>query len=239
MLKTNTLMPLRIEDLTLVLGGERLIDGISLTMIEPGISVIMGFNGAGKSLLLRLLHGLVPQTSGSIHWAGEGSSEQMRLRQAMVFQSPVLLRRSVAANIDFALKVRGLGDVRRRDELLELVGLSDLSERPARLLSGGEQQRLALARALSCRPEVLFLDEPTANLDPASVALIEDTLKGAAAEGMKIIFVTHDVGQARRLATEIVFLHEGKVEEQSLASAFFAKPASNVAQAYLEGRIVV
>ncbi|MEM8685775.1 MAG: ATP-binding cassette domain-containing protein [Pseudomonadota bacterium] len=235
----STVLPLRVEDLTLILGGEKLIDGLSLTMAEPGISVIMGFNGAGKSLFLRLLHGLVPQTSGSIHWAGEGNSENMRLRQAMVFQSPILLRRSVAANIDFALKVRGLGSVRRRDELLELVGLSHMLERPARLLSGGEQQRLALARALSCRPEVLFLDEPTANLDPASVALIEDTLKGAAADGMKIIFVTHDVGQARRMGAEIVFLHQGKLEEQSPASTFFTRPVSRVSQAYLAGRIVV
>ncbi len=232
-------MPLQVDGLTLVIGGERLIDGISLTITEPGISVVMGFNGAGKSLFLRLLHGLVPQSAGSVHWAGKANSEDVRRRQAMVFQTPVLLRRSAAANIDFALKVQGLGSARRRDELLELVGLSGLADRPARLLSGGEQQRLALARALSCRPEVLFLDEPTANLDPASVALIEETLNGAAADGMKIIFVTHDVGQARRLGAEIVFLHHGKVEEQSPASAFFAKPASSVAQAYLEGRIVI
>ena len=235
----GSLMPLKLDGLKLELGGQTLIDGITLTVAEPGISVIMGFNGAGKSLLLRLLHGLVPLTSGSIQWAGETNSDAVRRRQAMVFQSPVLLRRSVAANIDFALNVRGLGNADRRDELLRLVGLAELSARPARLLSGGEQQRLALARALSCRPEVLFLDEPTANLDPASVALIEDTLKGVAADGVKILFVTHDVGQAKRLGDEIIFLHQGRVAEQSAASAFFSDPASDVAKAYLEGRIVV
>ena len=236
---TNALMPIEINGLTLELAGERLINGIDLRILEPAITVIMGFNGAGKSLLLRLLHGLISPTAGSITWAGQEGADALRQRQAMVFQSPVLLRRSVAANIDFALKVRGKRDPRWRDELLKVVGLSDLSARPARLLSGGEQQRLALARALSCRPEVMLLDEPTANLDPASVAVIEDILKSACAEGVKIIFVTHDIGQARRLGSEIVFLHQGKVAEQSAAEPFFTRPTSKVAQAYLEGKIVV
>lgn len=237
--ETNALMPLEVSSLALDLAGQTLIDGIDLTISEPGITVIMGYNGAGKSLLLRLLHGLIAQTSGSIRWAGEAASSAVRQRQTMVFQSPVLLRRSAAANIDFALKVRGRRDARWRDELLELVGLSDLAARPARLLSGGEQQRLSLARALSCRPDVMFLDEPTANLDPASVAVIEDILKSACGEGVKVIFVTHDIGQARRLGQEIVFLHQGKVAEQAAAERFFAAPKSKVAQAYLEGRIVV
>ncbi|MCP5081051.1 MAG: ATP-binding cassette domain-containing protein [Alphaproteobacteria bacterium] len=237
--KTNALMPLEVSGLNLDLAGQLLIDGIDLTISEPGVTVIMGYNGAGKSLLLRLLHGLISQTSGTILWAGQTQSNAVRQRQAMVFQSPVLLRRSVSANIDFALKVRGQLDAAWRDELLELVGLADLSARPARLLSGGEQQRLSLARALSCRPDVLLLDEPTANLDPASVAVIEDILKSACAEGVKIIFVTHDIGQAKRLGDEIVFLHQGKVAEQSAAEAFFTHPTSQVAQAYLEGRIVV
>lgn len=236
---TNALMPIEISNLRLDLAGQTLIDSIDLTILEPAITVIMGYNGAGKSLLLRLLHGLIPPSSGGVTWAGEEGSDLLRQRQAMVFQSPVLLRRSVAANIDFALKVRGQHDKRWRDELLDLVGLSELSGRPARLLSGGEQQRLALARALSCRPDVLLLDEPTANLDPASVAVIEDILKNACGQGVKIIFVTHDIGQAKRLASEIVFLHQGKVAEQSAAEAFFACPTSTIAQAFLEGRIVV
>ncbi len=237
--QTNALMPLEVSGLSLELAGQSLIGGIDLTISDPGITVIMGYNGAGKSLLLRLLHGLIPQTSGTISWAGQAGSNAVRQRQAMVFQSPVLLRRSVSANIDFALKVRGQRDAAWRDELLELVGLADLSGRPARLLSGGEQQRLSLARALSCRPDVMLLDEPTANLDPASVAVIEDILKNACAEGVKIIFVTHDIGQAKRLGNEIVFLHQGKVAEQSAAEPFFTRPTSKVARAYLEGKIVV
>ena len=233
------LLPLEVSGLTLDLAGQRLIDGVDLTISEPGVSVIMGYNGAGKSLLLRLLHGLISQSSGTITWAGLAGSDAVRQRQAMVFQSPVLLRRSVAANVDFALKVRGLRDPSWRDELLERVGLAPLAARPARLLSGGEQQRLALARALSCRPEVLLLDEPTANLDPASVAMIEDILIRARDDGVKIVFVTHDVGQAKRLGDEIIFLHHGSVIEQSAAEAFFTQPASSVAQAYQEGRIVV
>ncbi|NNF77597.1 MAG: ATP-binding cassette domain-containing protein [Rhizobiales bacterium] len=236
---TNGLLPLEVNGLSLDLAGQLLIDGIDLTISKPGITVIMGYNGAGKSLLLRLLHGLIAQTSGTIQWAGQAGSNAVRQRQAMVFQSPVLLRRSVAANIDFALKVRGQRDIAWRDKLLELVGLTDLSARPARLLSGGEQQRLSLARGLSCRPDVLLLDEPTANLDPASVAVIEGILKSACAEGVKIIFVTHDIGQAKRLGDEIVFLHQGKVAEQSAAERFFIHPTSEVAKAYLEGRIVV
>ncbi len=237
--KINTLMPLEVAGLRLDLAGKSLINGIDLTLAEPGVTVVMGYNGAGKSLLLRLLHGLIAETGGTVRWAGELTSKAVRQRQAMVFQSPVLLRRSVAANVDFALKVRGTSNPARRDELLELVGLLELSARPARLLSGGEQQRLSLARALSCDPEVLLLDEPTANLDPASVAVIEGILKGACDDGVKIIFVTHDVGQAKRLGDEIVFLHQGKVAEQSAAEDFFTQPTSDVAQAYLDGRLVV
>ncbi len=237
--ETNAIMPLEVSGLRLNVAGEALIKGIDLTIAEPGVTVVMGYNGAGKSLLLRLLHGLIAPSSGTITWAGAPGSEAVRLRQSMVFQSPVLLRRSVAANIDFALKVRDKRDDAWRDELLKLVGLFDLSSRPARLLSGGEQQRLSLARALSCRPDVMFLDEPTANLDPASMAAIETILEAACAEGVKLIFVTHDVGQAKRLADEIVFLHQGQVAEHSTADAFFKRPATQIAQAYLEGKIVV
>lgn len=236
---TNTLLPLQVSNLSLQLDSKRLINDITLTLSQPGVTVIMGYNGAGKSLLLRLLHGLILQTSGAISWGGAPMSDSVRQRQAMVFQSPILLRRSAEANVDFALKVRGKPDPRRRDELLGLVGLLELSSRPARLLSGGEQQRLSLARALSCEPEVLLLDEPTANLDPASVALIEDILKHACGNGVKIVFVTHDLGQAKRLGDEIVFLHNGQVAEHTSAGDFFTQPTSKVARAYLEGRLVV
>ena len=160
----------------------------------------------------------------------------------MVFQKPVLLRRSVAANIDFVLRGRSLAraDRRaRRDDLLARVGLADRARQPARLLSGGEQQRLALARALAIRPQVLFLDEPTASLDPASVQTIEAIVLDASRAGTKVIFVTHDIGQARRLAGDVVFLHRGVVAEHRAAKEFFAGPASEAALAYLSGRIVL
>lgn len=236
------LLPLVVRGLGLKAGDARLIDGIDLTLSETGITVIMGPNGAGKSLLLRLLHGLLTPSSGHVEWGGAPMGPEVMRRQALVFQKPILMRRSVAANVDFVMRARGarsVSDRARRDALLRHVGLQDRAAQPARLLSGGEQQRLALARALATRPDVLFLDEPTANLDPASVFRIEEIVRGACAAGTKIIFVTHDVGQARRLADDVLFLHRGKVAEHRPASAFFARPVSQVARDYLQGRIVL
>ena len=234
----GSLLPLRVRGLTLRAGGATLIDGIDMSLRAGGITVVMGPNGAGKSLLLRVLHGLIPATAGEIDWGVAPVSAATRQRQAMVFQKPVLLRRSVAGNIDFVLRARG-GDRTRRDALLDHVGLADRAAQPARLLSGGEQQRLALARALATRPEVLFLDEPTASLDPASVLAIEGIVRAAHADGTKIIFVSHDIGQARRLADDVVFLHRGRLVEHVPAQRFFTAPAAPAARDYLNGRIVV
>ncbi|MEO1545050.1 MAG: ATP-binding cassette domain-containing protein, partial [Pseudomonadota bacterium] len=159
--------------------------------------------------------------------------------QALVFQRPVLLRRTVAANLDFALKLQGRKDREQRDALLELAGLLDRADQQARALSGGEQQRLALVRALALQPDVLFLDEPTASLDPASVQRIETILLNAKNAGTKIILVTHDIGQARRLADDVVFIHDGRIVEQQSAEGFFAQPTSRAAAAYLSGSLVL
>jgi tungstate transport system ATP-binding protein len=205
-------------------------------------TVVMGPNGAGKSLMLRLLHGLLQPTAGEILWAGRPADRAIHLRQAMVFQRPVLLRRSALANVTHALRARGMPWYERHaraHELLAAAGLGALAHTPARLLSGGEQQRLAMARALSLGPDVLLLDEPTANLDPASTLAIEQLIQTAHDEGTKIVFVTHDVGQAKRLADEVVFLHRGRVEEQSPAGRFFEAPASVQSSAFLEGRLVL
>lgn len=234
-----SLLPLKARGLSFVVGGKPLVDTIDLTLSSSSLTVVMGQNGAGKSLLLRLLHGLLKPTSGEIRWGGALMSAAIRERQAMVFQRPVLLRRSVAANIDFVLGLRGPIDSDRRDALLDRVSLLQQAEQPARLLSGGEQQRLALARALAIEPDILFLDEPTASLDPASVVMIEDIVMAASRLGTKVIFITHDLGQAKRLADEVVFLHRGRLEEQSSAGRFFDDPGSDVARAYLEGRIVI
>lgn len=241
------MLPLSVEGLIIEREGRRLLDGADLTIAADGVTLIMGPNGAGKTLLIRVLHGLESATSGNISWGGAssstgpstGPSTELRKRQAMVFQRPVLLRRSVAANVDFVLRLVGERSQERRQALLSDVGLDGFEETPARLLSGGEQQRLALARALASRPDVLFLDEPTTNLDPASTAIIEDIVKAQDRAGTKIIFVTHDIAQARRLADDVVFLHRGRAVEAGPARDFFAEPKSAAARDYLAGRIVV
>lgn len=233
------LFPLHLSDLTYQAGGNVLIKGVDLTLGAEGATVIMGPNGAGKSLLLRLMHGLLEPSGGTLSWGGKTMSEDVRRRHAMVFQRAVMLRRSVAANIDFVLRLRGGGDTARRNAILEHAGLSAHADQPARLLSGGEQQRLALARALATNPDVLFLDEPTSNLDPASTLVIEDITKAARDRGTRIIFITHDMGQARRLADDVVFVHRGKVLEHSPAAAFFNQPASREAADYMAGKIIL
>lgn len=224
-------------------GGKQLINGVDLTIAPGPVTMIMGPNGAGKSLLLRLLHGLLTPTAGNVSWNGERAGDETRKRQAMVFQKPVLLRRSVAANVDFVLKLKNGRNraerIERRDALLHAVGLADHARQPARLLSGGEQQRLALIRALAAEPDVLFLDEPTASLDPASVLMIENAVSEAHLRGMKIIFVTHDVGQVKRIGGEVVFMAKGRVTEQTQASSFASAPRSKEAAAYLNGRLVI
>ena len=232
-------VPLRVRDLGYRVNGRELLSDVALDLSGVGVSVLMGPNGAGKSLLLRLVHGLLEPTSGSVYWGDRCLSPYVMKRQALVFQKPVLLRRSVAANVDFVLKSRGGWSRARRDDLLERVGLLQLAENPARRLSGGEAQRLQLARALATRPEVLLLDEPTANLDPASTAAIESIVQDVAKNGSKVIYVTHDIGQAERLADEVVFLANGQVVETANARAFFAGPRSPEARAYLAGRLVI
>jgi len=232
-----TMLPLRVSDLSLRFGEAVVLDGVNLEVRSPGCTMVMGPNGAGKSLLLKLLHGLVPPSGGRIDWAGKGPADVTR-HQALVFQKPVLLRRSVAANLDFVLRARGLAR-HRRDALLDHVGLAHKANLPARLLSGGEAQRLTLARALATDPEVLLLDEPTASLDPASVLAIEAIVDAARERGVKIVFITHDIGQARRMADDVVFMHRGRIAEHSPARRFFDDPRSRPARDYLDGRIVV
>lgn len=239
---SNGILPCQARGLVFEAGGKRLIDHIDLDLKGNAITIIMGPNGAGKSVLLRLLHGLIAPSAGEVRWGGRPIDEAIRKRQAMVFQRPVLLRRSVAANIRFVLRLRkqSAADSRARlHQILEQAGLADLAGRPARVLSGGEQHRLAVARALALEPEVLFLDEPTASLEPASVAAVEALARNAKRSGIKVILVTHDVGQARRLADEVVFVHRGRVAEHAPAERFFEGPAAQAARDYLAGRIVL
>jgi tungstate transport system ATP-binding protein len=234
-----SILPLRLENVSFEAGGKRLIDGVSLVLAAGPRTVILGPNGAGKSLLMRLCHGLISPSAGQIDWLGAGGGEA-RQRQAMVFQRPVMLRRSAAANVAYALKLRRVkrGErVARTARMLERTGLGALAGQPARSLSGGEQQRLALARAWATQPEMLFLDEPTASLDPAATSAVEDIVAQMHAAGTKIVMTTHDLAQARRIADEIVFLHRGRLIEQRPAAAFFAEPATREAAAFIAGEL--
>ncbi len=237
--RSATQLPLAVAGLCFRAGGSTLINELDLILTDHGITVVMGPNGAGKSLLVRLLHGLIEPQSGSIDWNGKGCGQHTRLRQAMVFQKPVLLRRSVAANVDFVLRLKGIADRERLEQLLAQANLLAKADQPARALSGGEQQRLALARALASDPDVLFLDEPTASLDPSSTQTIETAIAEASGRGVKIVLVTHDAGQARRLANDVVFIHRGAVIEHAGADGFFKQPASMAARDYLAGKLVI
>lgn len=233
-----SILPLRLEAAGYAVGGEPLLSDISLTVAAGRRLIVMGANGAGKSLLLRLCHGLIAPTSGRRVWA-DGTHRPEA--QAMVFQRPVLLRRSVAANLDYPLALRGLSRSARRDSVartLDRFGLAPMADRPARLLSGGEQQRLALARAWSMSPEVLFLDEPTSALDPSATRIIEEMIAGFSAEGITIVMTTHDLGQARRLAEDVAFLHRGRLIAHHPAADFFAGPKAPEARAFLAGDLI-
>lgn len=231
---------LRARGLCFDAGGKRLIDRVDADIRPQRRTVIMGANGTGKSLLLRLLHGLIPPSAGEVRWQGRPLDSEGRRAQAMVFQRPVMLRRSVLANLRFALTVRGAGAserITREAEALERARLHDLAHRPARVLSAGEQQRLAVVRALACAPRLLLLDEPTASLDPASTHAIEELIREAHDSGVAVVLVTHDLGQARRLADDVIFLHAGRVVETGAASEVFDAPRSEAARAWLEGRL--
>jgi len=233
----DTILPLTVEGLGFTANGVAILSGISLTVEAGAPTLVIGPNGAGKSTLLRLLHGLLAPSAGRVAWA----AADPRRRQAMVFQRPVLLRRSVLANALYPLRLAGLARAereRRAQEALALVGLAALADRPARRLSGGEQQRLALARAAALRPEVLFLDEPCASLDPAATRAVEEIVATLAARGTRIVMTTHDLGQARRLAGDVVFLHRGRALEHTPAARFFDNPATPEAAAFLRGELV-
>jgi tungstate transport system ATP-binding protein len=235
----SSILPLVLESVSFVAGGRAIVDAISCEIGAGSRTVIVGPNGAGKSVLMRLCHGLLRPTSGRVVWRGVGTAAIGR-RQAMVFQRPVMLRRSAIANLEYAL---ALQDVARADrtrlarEAIERVGLGHLAGRPARVLSGGEQQRLAIARAWALRPEVLFLDEPTASLDPTATREIETAIAAIHACGTKIVMTTHNLGQARRLADEIFFLNQGRLAEHAPAERFFTAPATAEAAAFIKGEL--
>ena len=227
---------IEVTNLCLRLNNTDLLNSISVSSKTRGVTMVMGPNGAGKSLFLKCLHGLIQPTFGLIKVCGEhvqGPSND----QAMVFQKPVLLRRSVLENLAFAAPQGA--DLGAINNALATAHLGDKRDLPARLLSGGEQQRLAVVRALLRNPKLLVLDEPTASLDPASVQIIEGLIRDFTELGGKTIFISHDLGQAKRLGSEIIFLHKGRVVEHSNADLFFRNPTSKEAKAYLNGQLII
>lgn len=235
----KSLLPLQLDNVVFAVEGRRIIDGISMTLHARSRTMIVGPNGAGKSVLLRLCHGLLQPTAGAVRWSSSERPGAAR-RQAMVFQRPVLLRRSAIGNVSYALRVAKFPRAEREPlarDALRRVGLDAVASSHARVLSGGEQQRLALARAWSLRPEVLFLDEPTASLDPGATREIESIIAAMHAAGTKIVMVTHNLGQARRMGDEIVFLHQGRVVERAGADRFFKQPGTPEAAQFLEGEL--
>lgn len=233
------MLPLELDQLTFSAGNAEIIRGISARIEAGPRSVILGPNGAGKSVLMRLCHGLLTPTGGRVIWRGAKNGD-VRRHQAMVFQRPVMLRRSALANVMYGLKLAGKSRSQaelRAMDVLEVVGLAQHAARPARVLSGGEQQRLALARAWALGPDVLFLDEPTANLDPASTQDIEGIINAIHASGTKIIMTTHNLGQARRLGDEILFISNGRLMEHTPIDRFFRQPASAEAAVFIKGEM--
>jgi tungstate transport system ATP-binding protein len=227
--------PIVAKRASVVRRGVRVLDGVDLTIAPHACTFVLGPNGSGKSTLLRLLHGLIGPDEGVVTWGGEAARP---LRQAMVFQRPVLLRRSAAGNVRHALAVAGVRGEQagvRTHKALARVGLAALAHRAARVLSGGEQQRLALARASALEPDVLFLDEPTASLDPPSTRAVEDVVTAIHAAGTTIVMTTHRLAQAKRLADDVIFLDAGRVTECTPAAQFFAMPCSPEGRAFLEG----
>ena len=233
------MLPLTLREVSFHVGGRVIIDRVSAEIGAGTRTVILGPNGAGKSVLMRLCHGLLKPTSGAVVWGGDGSRGS-RGRQAMVFQRPVMLRRSALANVIYGLKLAGISRaerVLRARDVLDVVGLADKAEQAARVLSGGEQQKLALARAWALGPEVLFLDEPTANLDPGATRELESLITAIGATGTKIVMTTHNLGQARRIGDEIMFLNQGRLVERAPVNQFFAQPASAEAAAFIKGEL--
>ncbi len=236
----TSILPLLLENVCFEAGGRVLLDGVNARIAAAGRSFILGPNGAGKSLTLRIAHGLLQPTSGRVVWS-EGGTTTCARNQAMVFERPVLLRRSVVANVEYALARRGVEKPAARQkamEVLERTGLQDLAQRNARVLSSGEQQRLALARAWVIDPQVLFLDEPTAALDPSATRSVERIIGAIAESGTKIIMTTHDMGQAQRLADEVLFFDKGVLLERAPTKQFFEAPETPQARAFAKGELL-
>lgn len=235
----SDLFPLKVRGASTRRRGKALVGPVDLDLDGQGTCVVIGPNGSGKTSLLTLLHGTARLSSGSIDWAC--GTDEARHHQAFVFQQPVMLRRTVEDNIAYPLTLRGTPRAQARTQArdwADRVGLGAMLARQATVLSGGERQKLALARALIAQPKLLFLDEPCAALDGRATREIEEILNEATRSGTRLILSTHDMGQARRLADRVVFLLRGQVHESGPAADFFDRPQTPQARAFLNGDIV-
>jgi tungstate transport system ATP-binding protein len=236
------ILPIAGKRLSFERTGRRILDSVDIEIGGSGTLVLMGPNGAGKSVLVRILAGLLAPSAGAVTWAGAPPDRKRAPKLGFVFQRPVHLRRSALANVAYALAVAGVAKAERGERAMAALArarIGHLAQSPARVLSGGEQQLLSIARALATGPEILVLDEPTSALDPAATTAIETLLGEVRAQGVRIALITHDVGQARRLADEVAFLHHGRLLERTPSAAFFAAPRSPQAQAFVRGEIVL
>src|SRR5689334_21194473 len=236
----NDELPITLDKVSVTVRGKLLLDDVSLTIPAGAPTVLIGPNGSGKTTLLRLLMGLVQPSQGSLSRGGRAVIAPERC--AIVFQRPAMLRRSAAGNILYALAAAGVSRSERDArcvELLALVGLSALAGVSAKKLSSGEQQRLAIARAIAKDPAILLLDEPTASLDPAATKMIEDMIRDIAARGIKVVMATHDLGEARRLAGDIVLLHRGRIADATTAEDFFTFPRTAEAKKFIAGELLI
>jgi tungstate transport system ATP-binding protein len=233
-------LPLVFSGVSITAGEVAILDRVDLTIHAGAPTVLIGPNGSGKTTLLRTAMGLIAPSRGRVTWGGR--EDVPPLRRAIVFQRPTMLRRSAVGNVRYALAAAGVPRnlrAERAAELMALVGLTGLERRPARRLSGGEQQRLALARALAREPDLLFLDEPTASLDPAATKAIEDLVRAVTARGVKVVMSTHDLGQAHRIGGEIALMHRGRVVECAPADTFFNSPKTEEARRFIAGDLLV
>ncbi|WP_169568328.1 ATP-binding cassette domain-containing protein [Sneathiella limimaris] len=236
----KTILPARLSEATVRKGGKTILGPLDWELNGAGCTILLGPNGAGKTTLLRLMHGLERPKTGKVTWSGRGAD--LYRRQAFIFQTPVVLRRTVIENVIYPLRLRKIAKEEAIEAglfWLEKVGLTSHAKADALSLSGGEKQKLALARAMIAEPEVMFLDEPTANLDGSSTQAIEVILQEALEAGVRLVMATHNLGQATRLATEVLFLNKGRIWENSDLTSFFEAPETEEAHSFLKGEIVI
>ena len=233
-----SILPLRLKKINFNINKKNILKNINIDFNNNLISVIMGPNGSGKTVLLKIINGLLKPSSGNIIWKDNNLKFDCRLYQSFVFQKPIIFRTSVKENLKFIFKIKNSDYRLPLKTYLEIVGLENFINSPARKLSVGEQQRLSVIRAIANEPSFILFDEPTANLDPQSTLVIEQIILAAKEFGVKILFVTHDIFQAKRLADEIIFMDKGEITEISKAAYFFNKPSSVQAQKYISGEIL-